>query len=90
MSISTIPDMSFDEIWRDVFLLRWRACFSDRGCDFALNSHVHGLDVAALPSGYKPSNGNATWINGVSLEHAVYMDRGEVKKSRERLRVRRR
>ncbi|KAI1786102.1 hypothetical protein LXA43DRAFT_1185370 [Ganoderma leucocontextum] len=80
MFISTIPDMSFDEIWRDVFLLRWRACFPDRGSKCVLNSHVDGLDVAELPSGYKPSSGNATWINGVSPEHGVYMDSGEIKK----------
>ena len=80
MFISTIPDMSFDDIWRDVFLLNWRACFADHSTGIVLNSHVNTLDVAQLPSGYKPSNGTATWIDGVSLEAAVYMVRDGVEK----------
>ena len=60
MFFSTILDVSFDDIWRDVFLLACRASFPDRSSEFVLNSHVHGLDVAELPSGYKPSSQNPT------------------------------
>ena len=80
MFFSTIPDMSFDDIWRDVFLLPWRASLPDRATDFTLNSCVRGLDIAELPSGYKPSSQNATWIDGVAPENALYMDREEVRK----------